>query len=43
MRRMIVTAALLAGVLCLGLILSVDGHGRQLPFGSPAILAALLR
>jgi hypothetical protein len=43
MRRMIVTAALLAGVLCLGLILSVDGHGRQLQMSPPAFLAALLQ
>lgn len=43
MRRMIVSAALLAGILCLGLILSVDGHSRHLPMGPPAFLAALMR
>jgi hypothetical protein len=42
MRKMIVTAALLAGLLCLGLIISADGHGRQLQIGPPAMLARLM-
>ena len=43
MRKMIVTAALLVGLVCLGLIISADGHGRQLRIGPPAVLARLIQ
>lgn len=42
MRKMIVATALMAGLLCLGLIISADGHGRHLRIGPPAVLARLM-
>lgn len=43
MRRMIVLAALLTGLLSLGLIISADGHGRQLHIGPPGFIASMLK
>jgi hypothetical protein len=42
MRRMIVMAALLVGLLSLALIISAGGHGRQLHLSPPGFLASML-